>query len=215
MPGRGAVNQDAALSMPATSVRGYALVLPPGWARVPLHDGADGAISKILDRAHAGLSRDQVASARRELQLRLRNMAALAREQHGLDLYLPVERLHGFTLGASFVVAQVAFDAAEPLDPSLLVARLAADADAAPATVDGVIGSRAEGVAPADPARDAPFEARRVDYVLPVPGDADRWLLVSFSAIGQGNPRDEIADLAVELFDAIMSTFRWTARSSS
>lgn len=209
------MNPEAAMEGHRAAAHGYTLVLPPGWARVPLRDGADGAISKILDRAHAGLSRDQVASARRELRQRLRSLVALARERQGLDLYLPVERVHGFTLGASFIVAQVSFGAEEPLDPSLLVAGLTSETDSAPVTVGGVVGSRAEGVLSADPATDTPFGSRRVDYVLPVPADADRWLLVSFSAIGQGNPRDEVADLAVELFDAIMTTFRWTARSLS
>jgi hypothetical protein len=202
------VNPDVDISSRA---RGYTVVLPPGWARVPLGNEAEGAISKILDRAYAGLSRDQVASARREVQLRLRRMVALAREQHGLDLYLPVERIRGFTLGASFVVAQVSFGQAEPLEPALLVRSLASDADSAPTTIDGALGARAEGVVPGEPGEEAPFASRRVDYVLPVPGDPDRWVLVSFSALGSGDPRDELADLAVELFDAIMSTFRWTA----
>lgn len=204
------MNPDAALSHRAPA-NGYALVLPPGWARVPLGAGTEGAIGRILDRAYAGLPRDEIASARRELQVRLRNLAAVAREQHGLDLYLPVERVHGFTLGASFVVAQVSFGATEPLDPTLMIAALAADAETSTVTVAGVVGSRSEGIVPADPVDELPFPSRRVDYVLPVAGDADRWVLVSFAAVGGGDPRDELADLAVELFDAIMSTFRWTA----
>jgi hypothetical protein len=35
--------------------------------------------------------------------------------------------------------------------------------------------------------------------------------VVTFSTIGQGRPTDDLADLLVELFDAIMSTFRWRA----
>jgi hypothetical protein len=176
-----------------------------------LGNEAEGAIGKILDRTFAGLSRDEMAGARRELQLRLRRMVALAREQHGLDLYLPVEQIHGFTLGASFVVAQVSFGEIDPLDPAMVVQSLASGADRSPVTVGGAFGARAHSIAPPDRAEDIPFASRRVDYVLPVPGDADRWVLVSFAAIGAGDPQDELADLAVELFDAIMSTFRWTA----
>ncbi|MGH3816471.1 MAG: hypothetical protein ACRDRE_01680, partial [Pseudonocardiaceae bacterium] len=51
--------------------------------------------------------------------------------------------------------------------------------------------------------------SRRVDYLLPVPADPDRWVIVSFSTLGAGDPTDDFAQLLVELFDAIMTTFRW------
>lgn len=195
-----------------TPTNGYTLVLPPGWAKIPLRAGTDGVIASILDRTFAGHSRDEVAVPRRDLQLRLRDLAAAARQNNGLDLYLPTEQIHGFTLAASFVIAEVSFGAVEPLDPSLLVAALASDGDAKPVMVDGIAGSRAESTAAPDQAREIPFGARRVAYVLPVPGDPDRWVVVTLSTIGQGDPQDDLADLVVELFDAIMSTFRWTSR---
>ncbi|MGH3866440.1 MAG: hypothetical protein ACRDQ4_09950 [Pseudonocardiaceae bacterium] len=45
--------------------------------------------------------------------------------------------------------------------------------------------------------------------MLPVPADPDRWVVVSFSTLGSGDPNDEHARLLVELFDAMMTTFRW------
>jgi hypothetical protein len=44
-----------------------------------------------------------------------------------------------------------------------------------------------------------------------VPGADDRWLVFAFSALGVGDPGDALAGLLVTLFDAIMSTFRWTS----
>ena len=64
-------------------------------------------------------------------------------------------------------------------------------------------------MAAADVEQGVEYASRRVDYVLPVPTDLDRWVVVSFSTLGAGDPTDEFAQLLVELFDAIMTTFRW------
>ncbi|MDF9815326.1 hypothetical protein M2266_004557 [Streptomyces sp. SPB162] len=52
-------------------------------------------------------------------------------------------------------------------------------------------------------------EARRVDYVLPLPDAVPgRCLAAAFSTpIAADEPR--LAELMVELFDAVMGTFRW------
>jgi hypothetical protein len=119
--------------------------------------------------------------------------------------------LHGFTAAASFVVAEVAFDSTEHLEPALLIARLTDAEDSSPVQVGGVVGVRSEKVTARRLDGGEDFGSRRVDYAFPVPGNDDRWVLVSFSTIGQGDPADALADLLVELFDAIMTTFRWRA----
>ena len=191
--------------------RGYTLVLPPGWARVPLRGGTEVAIAAILDETFAGHSRDELATERQALRIRLRSLASTAAANSGLDLYIPTERMHGFTVAASFVVAQFSFGSVESPDPGLILARIVATgSDTRTIPLADSTAARTERVAPPDPARDVPFASRRVDYVLPVPEDADRWLVVTFSTIGQGDPQDEFAALLVDLFDAIMTTFRWT-----
>lgn len=198
---------------PASMPTGYTLVLPPGWSRVPLRRGTENAIDGILDRTFAGLPRDQVASARRELQLRLRDLAEQAREHAGLDLYVPTERMGEVTVTASFVVAEMSLVRAEQVDPQMLVARLVADSEHTSAVeLSETLGTRTEHVADADTEQGVEHASRRVDYVLPVPADPDRWLIVSFSTLGAGDPNDEFAELLVELFDAIMTTFRWKRR---
>lgn len=189
---------------------GYTLVLPPGWSRVPLRRGTDKAITSILDRSFAGLPRDRVATLRRELQLRLQDLAGRARENCGLDLYVPTERMGEVTVTASFVVAEMSLTSADQVDPGMLVARLVADSDeTGPVELADTAGTRTEHVAAADPEHGLEYATRRVDYVLPVPADLDRWVIVSFSTLGSGDPDDEFAQLLVELFDAIMTTFRW------
>jgi len=149
-------------------------------------------------------------------------MAAQARSAGGIDLYLPIEYTHGVTITASFVVSQVTLPEpppelpdAEQADTAQFVSYLtSADGDAAPVVIAGAAAARKESVAAADPAQQVPYGSRRVDYMLPVPGESRGMLIVAFSTIGDGDPEGQFAKLLVELFDAIMTTFRW-ARDQS
>lgn len=195
---------------------GYTIVLPPAWRKIPVRSGTDKAIKEIVDQAFANLPkdipRDKVTPYRMELGRQLTDAARRARQQGGTELYLPVELEHGTLIAASFVVSEgsVGSPSGEDLDPAQIVALMTAEADDGRAvTVDGAAGMRTEHVAPPDPGSGADFGSRRVDYVISVPGDARRWLIVAFSALGAGDPDDKFAKLLVELFDAIMSTFRW------
>lgn len=196
---------------------GYRLVLPPGWARIPLREDTDAAITAILDDSLAqlgdNLPREKINPLRAELTKRLREQAQVARENEGIDLYLPVARRGGKTIGASFVVGLMRFDSVESPDAEDVLFALAARSDdARMASVDSAPAVRTEEVA----AQSAQFAvdqqqygSRRVTYVVAVPGELDTWLSSSFSTIGDGDPDGEVAHVLVELFDAIMSTWRW------
>jgi hypothetical protein len=214
------------------AVNGYALVLPPAWRRIPVQHGTRpairGVVDEVLRRVSEGVSRDSLTPYRIDLERRLSEMAKQARSAGGVDLYLPVEYAHGVTITASFVVSQVTLpepppDAAGPAergdaeqaDTAQLVGYLtAADGDATPVEVAGVAAARKESVAAADPAQQIAYGSRRVDYMIPVPGQSRGMVVVAFSTIGDGNPEGDFAKLLVELFDAIMTTFRW-ARDQS
>jgi hypothetical protein len=213
--------------VPAAS--GYTLVLPAGWRRIPVRHGSKAAIRTILDEvfarqpdAVAGVSRDEVIRHRVQLEGRLTDMVRKARSSGGVDLYLPVEYVHGTAVPASFVVSQVTLG--EPgdggvSDPAQVVAYFVANiggaaggtvGNSAPAEVDGVACARTEVVAAPDPGQEVPLGSRRVDYVVPVPGQPGQWLISTFSTVGDGDPEGDFARLLVELFDAIMLTFRWS-----
>jgi hypothetical protein len=195
----------------ADSAVGYTLVLPPGWHRIPVRGGSDAAIRKILDRSFRHLPRDKVAPYRAEVERRLAQMVTEARKNGGVDVYLPVEFRGGTPVAASFVVSEVSFGSVEHVEPGLIVSELASGDDGARSVrVDGAAGARSERAVPAAPQAEFPYGSRRVEYLLPVPGNADRWLAVVFSTPGAGDPGDRFARLLVELFDAVMSTFRWT-----
>jgi hypothetical protein len=194
---------------------GYTIVLPPGWRRIPVRQGTAEAIREILDevvgRVGSPGDREKLVRARVEIQGRLTAMASKARENGGVELYLPVEYVHGIAVPASFLVSEGAPGGMNDGDRAQLVAALAAsDESATLVEVDGAKGVRTELVAPADPANDVTLPTRRVDYVLPLPGPEGRWLMVVFSTLGDSDPEGEFAKILVQLFDAIMSTFRWT-----
>ena len=199
-------------SLPIT---GYAMVLPGGWRRIPLLHGTRRVVTDILDevfgRLPRNLSRDKVVPYRLELERRLQGMVRRARRQGALDLYLPVEYVHGVAVPASFIVSKGMLGGGELLDASQVVATMMAESgDASPVTVNGVKGVRFERTAEPDRTMKTPAASRRVDYVLPVPGIPGEWLVIAFSTLGDGRPEGQFTRLLVELFDAIVSTFRWT-----
>lgn len=200
---------------------GYTLVLPPGWARIPVRSGTGQAIRRILDdkvrMLPAKVPRDAVAPYRVKVEGHLRTLAAEARKHGGLDLYLPVDLRNGSLLAASFVISEGSLTAPDggPAPDALLRTLADEDGEAAPVGVDGAAALRTERAVGADTSRGIEHGSRRVDYVMPVPGDSSRWLLAIFSTVISSQERDWFAMLLVELFDAIMSTFRWTTTDSS
>ena len=205
----------------AAAVTGYALVLPTGWRRIPVQSGTKAAIRGIsadVLRRFPEVPRDKLTPYRIEIERRLSELARQARSAGGLDLYVPVEYVHGTAVPASFVVSQVTLplgapdDPAATADPAEVIAAVMATSDSAkPVMVDGAQAVRTEHVAGPDPKQEIQAGSRRADYMIPLPGRADRWLVATFSTIGDGDPEGDFAKLLVELFDAIMLTFRWSA----
>jgi hypothetical protein len=196
---------------------GYTLVLPPGWCRIPLRQGTSAAIREMLNAKFKHLPRDTVAPYRAEIERRLKQQVAESRSAGGVDMYFPVDITPLGPLPASFVVSEIRLDppadTGDP-DPSLVVASLAADALGAPGTrivdIDGASGLRAEELVAGAPGAEFSYATRSVKYTLPMPGAPGRWLLVMFATPGAADPAGKFAGLLVELFDAIMGTFRWT-----
>jgi hypothetical protein len=192
----------------------YSIVLPPQWHQIPLRSGTDEAIRNILNdvitRLRRDLPRDKVAPYRTEIERRLAQLADQARRHGGLSLYLPVEPMHGMPVAASFVISEGAVGSGGN-DPGLITSHLAATQDgASPCIVGGSAAVRIERIAGPDQPNEIEFRSRRIDYVIPVPGQQNRWLIAAFSTIGTGNPEGEHAKLLGQLFDAIMATFQWT-----
>jgi hypothetical protein len=132
-----------------------------------------------------------------------------ARDNGGVDLYLPLEQIHGYSVQASFVVNRVIPDAnmtAEEV-PQVMAAMLR-DPETGPASLDDTMWVRRQRAVPRD--GDDTVDSVRVEYFTAVPGQARAWILVSFSSAGTPivGPDGE-GNMLVELFDAIMTTWRW------
>ncbi|MFE0791317.1 hypothetical protein [Streptomyces mutabilis] len=216
--------QKAAAAQGSPPARGYRLLLPSQWAQIPLRRGTDEAVERILQEAYARLPAeapaDKIGPYKRELARRFRKAVAGAQERNGLDLYLPVKPVgdEEFNLGASILVTETVLPTRDPrasrapstdIAVQLLAGEDTENFDLSSGEVDGALAVRREHVAAAVPERGAAAASRRVEYIIAVPGDPDRWFVAAFSTVGGGDPRDELADVLVEWFDAVMATFRW------
>lgn len=193
---------------------GCRLVPPPGWTHIPLRHNTEESIKAIVDKSIRTLSdipKDDLIKARMELTRRLRKVAAQAQEAGGITLYIPVEKLYGAYIGASFVISRVAsgLGANEPTDST--VSKLLTDNNNEELALDGVNGIRADYVVQPNPDGEIEFPSRRIDYVVPIPlSQPQAWITVCFSTIADGQPHSEFSEVLVELFDAVMTTFRWS-----
>jgi hypothetical protein len=209
-----ATDTSAAISPGAApgGATGYTLVLPPGWRQVPVRAGTREAIREIVRdrfRVRPGhVPRDALTPYRVALEQQLTAAAAQARKQGGTELYLPVEPVRGTLIAASFVVSEGSLGARDEHDATLILAAVGGDGPGP--VLDGARAARIERIAPPDPARGAERGSRHADYAVPVPGGDGRWLVFAFSALSAGDPGDKLAGNLISLFDAIMSTFRWT-----
>ncbi len=195
---------------------GYQLVLPHPWERIPLDKDMPRRVRDLVDRSVARLPAevppDQVAPARHKIERELLTQLRAAQDQGGLDYYLPTDLMHGQQLNASFVVSAIVPDAnADAALSSRAMASLLADAEARPVSIAGQVWVRTERVIRKGPDDFASDEValRRVQYRTAVPDDPRRWVVVTFTTVGDGNPDSDISGLVVELFDAIVSTWRW------
>ncbi|WP_146214475.1 hypothetical protein [Streptomyces sp. ICBB 8177] len=194
---------------------GYRIVLPPGWVRVPLRGGTGNAVEELvlsrLRHIPPHIPRDRATAYRLAVRQALNAQVAAAREANGLDLYLPVQPRYRAALAASFLVSEVVLPGT--MSPHAVLDALCAGRRRDLTDVAGFPAVRREYVRAPAPERDVPLASRHVDYALPVPRDPHRYLAVTFSTAGNGDPDSEFTRAVVELFDALMTTFRWTLKA--
>ncbi|MBU5943758.1 hypothetical protein ACPCSL_27115 [Streptomyces griseoincarnatus] len=196
---------------------GFNLVLPPGWGKIDLNeevvnDSVLALVDRSIDQLPEDLPRDDVSKVRMELFKQLRKAARKASRANGMMLYLPVERVRGSVIPASFVVSEPITAIGAGFHPDQVLKGVAAERGESEAvTVDGSAGTRVERIVPPPEGSEIEFPSRRVEYILPLPGSPfPSWLAITFSTIGDGKPDSEYSSALVNLFDAVMTTFRWS-----
>jgi hypothetical protein len=183
---------------PRSHPRDFAVLLPPGWARIPL-DGREGARAATLAaNKTADLAEPQRSAVREKLAQMIRRALRDARSVGGIDVLLSLAERDGIPLAASCFISYLDQDQAVPLD--MLAAKLSAGGGAAGAGV-----SLTEvGGGPAVRRRYAEDGVTKVDYFLPMPGRPTGFLVLAF-----GTPMQPLANALVTLFDAIARTLVW------
>jgi hypothetical protein len=187
---------------------------------VPLDGRLEARVEELLARAADRANRtnaapvppDQLKPLLRQVGQGLLAQLSAARSQGGVDYYLPVDLMHGQLVSASMVVSTIVPDAAieAELVPRVM-ASLLADEGSRAFTIDGLPWVRRERVRErGGDSFSESREVREVEYRSPVPAEPRRWVIVTATTLGdQGDVRGETADLVVELFDAMMSNWRW------
>jgi hypothetical protein len=185
------------------------------------------------------LPRDRAEPLRQEMQKRLVSTVVEAGDNGATAVYLPVQPVDGFTPPVSIIESEVddeSDQAPEEVIAELLADALPDrhdQQDPGLRQVDGGIAARTETqlrrAVPDEVAGELPaVDDRQVVYTIPVPHRPGRWVVMSFSAISApadqkttepgaadiGTPDigtdERITDALVMLFDAMMTTFRWT-----
>ncbi|MFI8994885.1 hypothetical protein [Streptomyces sp. NPDC053542] len=202
------------------AVGGYTILMPPGWDRIPLRSKSEtqDAIKGIVDHSvkfvDPATPKDKVTEVRLELHNRLNRAVADARRRNGVDIYLPVEPIHGFLAPASFLVSKVSPGLAAQTSPAEIMRHLTKDfGPSEDIELDEVPGVRCQRSVPANPKKEDSVPSRQINYVVPVPdpGEVSEWLIVSFTTLTPEGTPQEFLEILTELFDAVMTTFRWSA----
>ncbi|WP_051830501.1 hypothetical protein [Streptomyces violens] len=206
---------------------GYKLILPPGWVRIPLRNGTKEALENVLfshmGEVPEGIPRDDAMRFRLEMRRQIEKQARAAKRNGGLDLYIPVRPRGGIFLMASFIVAEMPIGQDGSAPPEAVLAQLASrDVPGRTAAKVEVAGAPAlrrfyRSAPDTEKLRSAPeavqqaaLPACRVEYVIPVVDDPGRWISINFSTPGDGDLDSEFTGVLVELFDAVVGTFRWS-----
>ncbi|MFC4033641.1 hypothetical protein ACFO3J_19445 [Streptomyces polygonati] len=166
-----------------------------------------------IERIPDGVPRDKGMAYRLYVRRWVERLVEDARKAGGLDLYVPVgARPGGRVLAASFLVAEVGGEVGGEGEAraEAVLGRLAGEAGEVRGVAE-TVGVRREYVREAPEGEaEADTATRHVDYVVPVPGEGSRWLAVSFSTAGDGDPASAFTRAVTDLFDAMMTTFRWS-----
>ena len=205
-----------AASPTAAPAASFALALPVGWARLPARAEQTAQLAREVDRIVRealpdDLPRDRAEPLRRQLRRRLTDAVEEAGRAGANAVYLPAS-IDGFALPVSLSEAEV--DDESETEPVRIVADLLSDAGQLDGLrdVDGAAAARTAVTIASDQAEGS-WErtwSRRVVYTISVPHRPGRWVVLTWSAVYGDEPSERLADALVELFDSIMTTFRWT-----
>jgi len=194
----------------------FSLIIPGGWAHIPTTPGLAQlrarSIKAIVRQALPDtLPRDKAGPWRRLLRKELTEATDEA-ERHGArGLVIPVQEMHGMRLPGSLLLSVIE-DAADGPDPMQVLSEIVADAgpDGMALEVGGCPAARVYKIIDSDSIRyDEP--SVRVSYLVAAPEEAPGvWGALTFTVLSGGDVEADHVQAVVLLFDAVVSTLRWT-----
>jgi hypothetical protein len=201
------------MTAPGVAVRDFTLLLPPGWARIPLDDKVPVRIKRLVAERLAAAPAEHREALRTGLTRELNAVLTTAARNGGLDVFLSLDPVAGRPVPASALVTHLeGHDGVDGLDA--LVGTLVAGSRNVHLRELGVVevagspavrrlSTREELVEPAGDLPGGRLHVTQVDYFVPLPGQPGLLVLAFSSPIAQ------LAPPLVKLFDVMATSLRW------
>jgi hypothetical protein len=173
--------------------RDFAVLLPPGWTRIPIDGRESARAAALAAQKTADLTEPQRSQVREKLTRLIRSALRDAWSCGGIDIMLSLAERDGVPLAASCLISYLDQGQSAPVE--MLVAELSGRG--------GEVTVVQAGGSAAVRRRYQEGGLTKLDYFLPVPGRTGL-LVMSF-----GTPMETLADAFVLLFDAIAQSLRW------
>jgi hypothetical protein len=194
----------------------FLIALPPGWMRLPARASDEADLAALIEvivaeALPASLPRDKAEPWRGEMRKTFTAIVVEARDAGASAVYLPVRPVNGVNIPASFVESEIDDGGVGDVG-SVLAGILAGSENGTLHVIDGAHAARTDSSTVRVEARDGWPEMtnRQIVYTVEVPHREGRWVVLSFSAASGDSPSTALSDALVELFDALMLTFRWS-----
>jgi hypothetical protein len=195
------------------AVRDFSLLLPPGWARIPLDDRVPLRIKNLVAERLSNAPPEQREGLRSSLTRELTETLASAARQGGLDVLLSLDPVAGQPVPASCLVTHLQGRSEGDVLESLLATLTTGGEELDVRELDVVevadapavrrLSARHERVAPAGALPGGTLHVTQLEYFVPIPGQ-DGLLLLAFST-----PIEQLGPPLVKLFDVMATGLRW------
>ncbi|MGY1688855.1 hypothetical protein [Geodermatophilus sp. SYSU D01105] len=193
------------------AVQDFTLLLPPGWARIPLDDRVPLRVKQLVDERLSTVPAEHREALRTGLTRDLGETLTAARSRGGLDVLLSLDPVAGMPVPASALVTHLQGDGA---DLAGLLETLSSGGDdvtvqeldlveVAGAPAVRRLGVHEERVDPVGELPGGVLRVTRLDYYVPIPG-SHGILVFAFST-----PVEQLGPALVGLFDVMATSMRW------
>ena len=193
------------------TVRDFTVLLPPGWARIPLDDKIPARVKRLVQDRVSTAPPEHREALRAALSRDLNETLRSAARQGGLDVLLSLDPVAGEPVPASALVTHLSGDTADLSD---LLPTLASGSDGVVVSELDVVeidagravrrlSTREEQVEAVGDLAGGVLQVTQLEYFVPVPGTSGI-LVLAFST-----PIAALGPPLVKLFDVIARSLRW------